>query len=107
MCGSRARRPSTGIGWSGWGSATKRDRGTQLRRRQTTARPPLCQDARLQKVQQQCLLAATAQNIKKIALLISRMGPDTPSSTLYRLLTAYRDRLQRLHQLIAAPPNFA
>jgi len=29
----------------------------------------------LTRVQQQCLLAATAQNIKKIALLLSRMGP--------------------------------
>jgi IS5 family transposase len=34
------------------------------------------------KVQQQCLLAATAQNIKKIALLLSRIGPETTSSTL-------------------------
>ena len=36
----------------------------------------------LTRVQQQCLLAATAQNIKKIALLLSRMGPHMPLSTL-------------------------
>lgn len=29
-------------------------------------------------VREQCLLAATAQNIKKIALLLSRLGPNLP-----------------------------
>jgi transposase len=43
----------------------------------------------LAKVQQQCLLAATAQNIKKIALLLSKTGQTMPSSTLYALLNAY------------------
>jgi hypothetical protein len=36
----------------------------------------------LAKVQQQCLLAATAQNIKKIALLLSRTAPQMPVSAL-------------------------
>jgi hypothetical protein len=43
----------------------------------------------LTRVQQQCLLAATAQNIKKIALLLSRIGPDMPTSTLPPLLSTY------------------
>ena len=30
----------------------------------------------LTNVREQCLLAATAQNMKKIALLLSRMGPN-------------------------------
>jgi transposase len=43
----------------------------------------------LKKVQQQCLLAATAQNVKKIALLLSGMGPNTPPLTLVAILNAY------------------
>ena len=46
----------------------------------------------LTRVQQQCLLAATAQNIKKIALMMSRMGPNTP---LY-------DRFRRCYRPISA-----
>ena len=42
----------------------------------------------LSKVQQQCLLAATAQNIKKIALM-SRIEPNTPIWTLLALLDTY------------------
>jgi transposase len=53
----------------------------------------------LSKVQQQCLLAATAQNIKKIALLLSRTTPDTPLSLLQALLSAYRTQLNRYQQL--------
>jgi transposase len=53
----------------------------------------------LARVQQQCLLAATAQNIKKIALLLSRMGPHRPFSTLPALLSAYIDQLHRYRQL--------
>ena len=53
----------------------------------------------LTRVQQQCLLAATAQNIKKIALLLSRMGPHTPLSLLQALVSAYCALLQRYHQL--------
>ena len=49
----------------------------------------------LTKVQQQCLLAATAQNIKKIALLLSRMGPNLPPNTLMTLLDAYIAQLLR------------
>jgi transposase len=44
----------------------------------------------LTNVREQCLLAATAQNIKKIALLLSRMGPQMPPDQglhlLHRLL---------------------
>lgn len=55
----------------------------------------------LTRVQQQCLLAATAQNIKKIALLLSRIGPNPPSSGLLTtLLSAYIDHLHR-YQLLA------
>lgn len=56
----------------------------------------------LSKVQQQCLLAATAQNIKKIALLLSRSGPDTPFSLLQALVSAYIDHLRRYQQLAPA-----
>jgi len=42
----------------------------------------------LTKVQQQCLLAATAQNIKKIALLLGRTGPNTPLFLLQALVSA-------------------
>jgi transposase len=49
----------------------------------------------LSKVQQQCLLAATAQNIKKIALLLSRIEPNMPFFTIPALLTAYIDQLRR------------
>jgi hypothetical protein len=42
----------------------------------------------LGKVREQCLLAATAQNIKKIALLLSRMGPNLPPEQ--RLLLLHR-----------------
>ena len=53
----------------------------------------------LTKVQQQCLLAATAQNLKKIALLMSRMGPNMPSSLVQTLLSAYCGLLNRYQQL--------
>lgn len=56
----------------------------------------------LSKVQQQCLLAATAQNIKKIALLLSRSGPGTPFSLLQALVSAYIDHLCRYQQLAPA-----
>jgi transposase len=53
----------------------------------------------LAKVQQQCLLAATAQNIKKIALLLSRIAPQMPSSTLHTILSAYIAQLTRYQQI--------
>jgi hypothetical protein len=56
----------------------------------------------LAKVQQQCLLAATAQNIKKIALLLSRMGTETPLSAFQTLLSAYIEQLRRYHLLAKA-----
>jgi transposase len=48
----------------------------------------------LANVREQSLLAASAQNIKKIALLLSRTGPEMPLSTRYALLTAYLRLLQ-------------
>jgi hypothetical protein len=42
----------------------------------------------LNKVQRQCLLAATAQNIKKIALILSRNGSESSLVTLSALLNA-------------------
>ncbi|HEY1803962.1 MAG TPA: IS1182 family transposase [Terracidiphilus sp.] len=54
------------------------------------------------KVQQQCLLAATAQNIKKIALLLSRMSTETPLSTLPTILSAHLQLLSRYQQLADA-----
>jgi len=53
----------------------------------------------LTRVQQQCLLAATAQNIKKIALLMSRMGPNMPAPLLPALLSAYTSLLRRYQTL--------
>ena len=53
----------------------------------------------LMKVQQQCLLAATAQNIKKIALLLSRNGPKLPFSTLQALLSTYMNQFRSYLQL--------
>lgn len=53
----------------------------------------------LTRVQQQCLLAATAQNIKKIALLLNRIGPNLPTSGMQTLLSAYIDQLRRYHLL--------
>ena len=53
----------------------------------------------LTRVQQQCLLAATAQNIKKIALLLSRNGDNMPSSVLQALLSAYIGLLHRYRSL--------
>jgi IS5 family transposase len=57
----------------------------------------------LARVQQQSLLAATAQNIKKIALLLSRMGSNTPSTTLLALLNAFTAQMklyQHIKQLV-------
>jgi IS5 family transposase len=56
----------------------------------------------LTRVQQQCLLAAAAQNIKKIALLLSRMGPNMPFSTLAAILKAYIGLLRSYQQIDAA-----
>jgi hypothetical protein len=53
----------------------------------------------LSKVQQQCPFAATAQDIKKIALILSRMGPNMPVFMLQALLSAYLAQLHRHHQL--------
>lgn len=53
----------------------------------------------LAKVQQQCLLAAAAQNIKKIALLLSTEGQNLPLSTLTALLSAHIDLLERYCKL--------
>lgn len=55
----------------------------------------------LTRVQQQCLLAATAQNIKKIALLLGKSGPNMPPSALQALLSAYINLLERYRRLVA------
>jgi transposase len=57
----------------------------------------------LSKVQQQCLLAATAQNIKKIALMLSRPGPNTPLTTMLALLDAFTAQLNRYQKLNQIP----
>jgi transposase len=54
----------------------------------------------LTRVQQQCLLAATAQNIKKIALLLSNSGPGMPFPLFPALVSAYIDRLRRYRLLM-------
>jgi hypothetical protein len=59
----------------------------------------------LNKVQQQCLLAATAQNIKKIALMLSRMGPNTPLTNLFALLNAYIEQPRRYEELNQPEPS--
>lgn len=55
----------------------------------------------LSNVREQSLLAAVAQNIKKIALLLSRTDPKMPPSTRSTLLVAYI-RLLRLATAITA-----
>jgi transposase len=55
----------------------------------------------LRRVQQQALLAATAQNIKKIALLLSKMADAIGSSALQQLLCAYTGLLRAYQQLAA------
>lgn len=55
---------------------------------------------------EQCLLAAAAQNIKKIALLLGRGGPHPPSNTPESLLETYLCLLYialRLHSLTPEP----
>jgi len=54
----------------------------------------------LGKVQEQCLLAAAAQNLKKIALLLTATDRDTPPETRFTLLAAYIEALQ--HSFAAA-----
>lgn len=53
----------------------------------------------LRKTQQQCLLAATAQNIKKIALLLSTNGSKLPLFELQALLKLYVAQLHRYLQI--------
>jgi transposase len=61
----------------------------------------------LSKVQQQCLLAATAQNIKKIALLLSQTSPNTAPTTLLTLLRAYTALLQQYQRINQTTPAAA
>jgi hypothetical protein len=60
----------------------------------------------LARVQQQCLLAATAQNIKKIALMLSRTGPNTPLTTLLARLNASITQM-KLYQSIDQAHEYA
>lgn len=55
----------------------------------------------LERVQQQALLAATAQNIKKIALQLGRIGPNTPFTAFNALLQAYKALLHQYRQIAA------
>jgi hypothetical protein len=50
----------------------------------------------LSNVREQCLLAATAQNINKIALLLSRMGPNLPPDEGFAVLRSLICQLARL-----------
>jgi transposase len=63
----------------------------------------------LSKVQEQSLLAAVAQNIKKIALLLSRGGvgndPNLPASACCALLNVYSGLLRLAHALTAGNSN--
>ena len=52
-------------------------------------------------VQEQSLLAAVAQNIKKIALLLGAGGPEMPSGLRHQLLLAYVWLLQRMVAIYA------
>jgi len=52
-------------------------------------------------VREQCLLAATAQNIKKIALLLSRLGPNLPPQ---QGLLLWHQLLRHAAQLLAPQP---
>ena len=40
----------------------------------------------LERVKEQCLLAAACQNIKKIALILARIAPGTGKRRLWRLI---------------------
>jgi len=57
----------------------------------------------LTNVREQCLLAAACQNMKKIALLLSRSGPQMPTSTLKTLLEAYLRLIQIAIALTSTP----
>src|ERR1035441_499355 len=111
MCGKRAGSAPINTGSTAWASAS-----TSAEKRPWNEASPTPNKLHghryarmrgLAKVQQQCLLAATAQNIKKIALLLSRMGPDTPFTVLTTLMDAYQSQLQRYQNfaknLIANP----
>jgi len=59
----------------------------------------------IDKVQEQCLLAACAQNMKKIALILARegaIGTETRIKHLWELLSAH---LSRFFELIVPKPN--
>ena len=60
----------------------------------------------LTNVREQCLLAAMAQNMKKIALLLSRMGPQIPPQTWQALLQTCLALLLLAEAFVAASaPN--
>ncbi|KOT10886.1 transposase, IS4 family [Burkholderia mallei] len=69
--------------------AAQADGGAQLRRCQAAAWAPLCPYAWATQGAEQCLLAAAAQNIKKIAMLLARKrkkGPAGPDWRFVRML---------------------
>jgi transposase len=59
----------------------------------------------LTRVQQQCLLAATAQNIKKIALLLSKTSSQMSPSAFQPILSTYIGLLRAYQQLAAPTAN--
>src|ERR1700739_2134187 len=111
MCGNRAGSAWISTGSAGWASASTSEEKETVERSFADAKQlhghRYARMRELTRVQQQCLLAATAQNIKKIALLLSRNGHKMPISALNTLLAAYIDRLQLYRQLLdpSATPN--
>src|ERR1700739_2077651 len=105
MCGNRAGSAWISTGSAGWASASTSEEKETVERSFADAKQlhghRYARFRGLRRVQQQCLLAATAQNIKKIALLLSGTGPNLPFFTPAALLSAYIDQLRR-YQRIAA-----
>jgi hypothetical protein len=109
MCGSRAGSASIGR-LNGVGKRIYKRRKETVERSFADAKQlhghRYARMRGLSKVQQQCLLAATAQNIKKIALLLSRMGPHTSFLLLQALVSAYSGQLRRYQQLATANSDY-
>lgn len=59
----------------------------------------------IDKVQEQCLMAACAQNIKKIALILAREGADRLLACKYRLLGRICAALSDLFTILASNQN--
>ena len=103
MCGNPAASASTSTGSIALGKRIYKRRKETVERSFADAKQlhghRYARMRGLNEVQQQCLLAATAQNIKKIALMLSRMGPNTPLQTILTLLNAYIDQVRRYEEI--------